>query len=340
MAAENEDLAQGKLPPHKQSVDHSSEFAIEVRKLRKVYPPSKGVPAQEALKEIDLKVPRGSIFGLLGPNGAGKSTFINILAGMTNKTSGGVMVWGFDLDLNPRQVRASIGIVPQELNIDAFFSPKEALNMQAGLFGVGRKHRQTAEILKLIHLTDKADAYARTLSGGMRRRLMVGKAMVHSPPVLILDEPTAGVDVELRHDLWNTMERLNREGVTIVLTTHYLEEAQALCDRVAIINLGEVVVEDKTSELLKLIDYKTMRIIPSEPLSAVPEVLASLASERIAISLDDGALQIDYHTSDIHINEVLQAVSGAGVSIVDVSTRESALEDVFLHLTHKELKDS
>ena len=336
MAVDNEDLAQAPLREENRAQPSLSgqEFAITARGLRKVYPPSKGIAAQEALKGIDLNVPRGSIFGLLGPNGAGKSTFINILAGMTRKTSGSVMVWGFDLDSNPRQARASIGIVPQELNVDAFFSPKEALDMQAGLYGVSPKHRNTKEILRLVHLEDKADAYARTLSGGMRRRLMVAKSMVHYPPVLILDEPTAGVDVELRHELWNMMERLNATGVTIVLTTHYLEEAQALCDRIAIINTGEVVAEDKTSELLKLIDYKTIRITPVSPLSVLPPQVESLSSERVNISLDEGVLQIDYHTNEIHLNELLQAVTQAGVEVADISTRESALEDVFLHLTH------
>lgn len=333
MSLDNEDLTPSSLNVQNVTPINKDELAIQVCGLRKIYPATKATPALEALKNIDLNIPRGSIFGLLGPNGAGKSTFINILAGMTNKTSGKVKVWGFDLDVNPRQVRANIGIVPQELVIDAFFSPKEVLDMQAGLYGVPRSQYRTEEILKTVHLEDKADAYARSLSGGMRRRLMVAKSMVHNPPVLILDEPTAGVDVELRHDLWNTMERLNAQGVTIVLTTHYLEEAQALCDRIAIINLGEVVVEDKTSELLKLIDYKTVRIIPRSLLNEVPVELKAIANERIKISIDDGAIQIDYHANEVPVGEMLQAVSAAGVEIVDVSTRESALEDVFLHLT-------
>lgn len=328
MELENEDLA---APAPAKAND--KEFAIQVRQLRKVYPSTKGSPALEALKAIDINIPRGSIYGLLGPNGAGKSTFINILAGLTSKTSGNVMVWGFDLDLNPRQVRASLGVVPQELNIDAFFTAREALDLQAGLFGVKRAQRKTQDILRMIHLEDKADSYARTLSGGMRRRLMVGKAMVHFAPILILDEPTAGVDVELRRDLWETMKRLNREGVTIVLTTHYLEEAQALCDRIAIINLGEVVAEDKTSELLKLIDYKTMRVRPTQPLKVVPAAVAALASDRLAISLDAGQLQIDYHADEVMMNEILQAISASGIEIADVSTTEAALEDVFLQLT-------
>ena len=319
-------------PPH---APLSAEMAISAKALRKIYPPNKEVSAQEALKSIDLNVPRGSIFGLLGPNGAGKSTFINILAGLTLKTSGEVSVWGFDLDRNPRQIRACVGIVPQELHIDAFFSPVETLDMQAGLYGVPRAARRTKELLAAMHLEDKAHAYARTLSGGMRRRLMVAKAMVHAPPVLVLDEPTAGVDVELRHELWDYMQRLNLQGVTIILTTHYLEEAQALCDRIAIINFGEVVAEDTTSELLRMIDFKTIRIIPAEPLNMLPPALTALASDRLKISLDEGVIQIDYQANHLHISEVLQAISTADIDIVDMSTRESALEDVFLHLTHR-----
>ena len=341
MLGENEDLAQitPQISQGQRAVTPpppEGEFAILARGLRKVYPASKGVAAQEALKSIDLSVPQGSIFGLLGPNGAGKSTFINILAGLTVKTSGQMMLWGFDLDLNPRQVRASAGIVPQELQIDAFFTPAEVLEMQAGLYGVPRKERRTHEILRAMHLADKADAYARTLSGGMRRRLMVGKAMVHSPPVLVLDEPTAGVDVELRHDLWDYLRVLNAQGVTIVLTTHYLEEAQALCDRIAIINFGEVVADKSTSDLLKMLDFKTLRITPAEFLREVPASLRALG-EQVQLSCEsDGSLQVGYPVGSVKVSEILQAVSLAGIEITDVATRESALEDVFLHLTHKD----
>ncbi len=337
MLAENEHLARMPLaeratPPEA----HDEQFAIYARDLRKVYPASKGVPAQEALKSINLNVPRGSVFGILGPNGAGKSTFINILAGLTVKTSGQVMLWGFDLDLNSRQARASAGVVPQELQIDAFFTPQEILEMQAGLFGVPRRERRTQEILCAMRLEDKADAYARTLSGGMRRRLMVGKALVHTPPVLVLDEPTAGVDVELRHELWDYMRELNEQGTTIVLTTHYLEEAQSLCDRIAIINHGEVVADGTTSDLLKVLDFKTLRITPLEGLTEVPEALRSLG-EQVQISCEpDGSLQVDYPAGSVKVSEVLQAISLAGIEIKDVATRESALEDVFLHLTHRD----
>ncbi len=335
MLAENEHLAQMKLAARAISPPSDGEqFAIQAHNLRKVYPASKGTAAQEALKSVDLNVPQGSIFGLLGPNGAGKSTFINILAGLVVKTSGQVMLWGFDLDINPRQVRASVGIVPQELQIDAFFTPAEVLEMQAGLYGVPRRLRRTQEILRAMHLEDKADAYARTLSGGMRRRLMVGKAMVHAPPVLVLDEPTAGVDVELRRELWNYMRDLNERGVTIVLTTHYLEEAQALCDRIAIIHQGSVAADGTTSDLLKMVDFKSLRITPAQALSEVPDSLKPLRARMQITCTADGNLQVDYPTSAVKVSEILQAISLAGIDIEDVATRESVLEDVFLHLTH------
>ena len=202
--------------------NHQSAFALSVRDLQKTYKASGNQPPKEALKGINLDVPRGSIFGLLGPNGAGKSTFINILAGLVMKTSGSASIWGFDIDQNPRQSRASIGIVPQELSIDTFFTPGEIMDLQAGLYGVPRKQRRTMEILTALGLDDKVDAYSRTLSGGMRRRLLVAKALVHNPPILVLDEPTAGVDIELRRQLWDYVLELNKLGVTIMLTTHYL----------------------------------------------------------------------------------------------------------------------
>src|SRR6056297_3743570 len=226
------------------------ENAIEVRGLRKVYAGRGGTAPKEALKGIDLDIPAGSIFGLLGPNGAGKSTFINILAGLVVKTSGTVRIWGFDQDVNPRQSRASIGVVPQELNLDPFFAPRAALEVQAGLYGVPKSQRRSDEILRLVGLEDKAEAYARTLSGGMRRRLLLAKALVHTPHVLVLDEPTAGVDIELRQMLWENVRRLNREGMTVILTTHYLEEAEEMCDEIAIINQGDLVARDSTANLL------------------------------------------------------------------------------------------
>ena len=308
------------------------ENAIETHALRKVYKASGGQPAKEALKGIDLQVPRGSIFGLLGPNGAGKSTFINILGGLAMKTSGNASIWGFDIDVNPRQARAAIGVVPQELNIDPFFTPAELLELQAGLYGVPKKERRTLEILRVMGLEDKAGAYARTLSGGMRRRLLVAKAMVHNPPVLVLDEPTAGVDIELRRQLWDYVQELHARGTTIVLTTHYLEEAQALCDRIAIINHGDVVACEPTPDLLARISEKRLVIRPATPLSAMPAALADLKAD-----IDrEGCLSVQYNPADTNVMRVIERVTQAGVIIGDLSTEESDLEDVFLQLTsHK-----
>ena len=231
------------------------EFALQAQGLVKTYPATKMTPEKTALRGIDLAVPRGSMFGLLGPNGAGKSTFINILAGLVNKTAGKVHIWGMDIDVQPRTARGAIGVVHQEIVSDVFFTPREALEVQAGFYGVKKTDRKTDEILASLGLTDKADAYVRQLSGGMKRRLMVAKAMVHSPPILILDEPTAGVDVELRRQLWERVQALNALGVTIVLTTHYLEEAQALCDTIAIVNRGAVVACEPTPQLLRRLEH-------------------------------------------------------------------------------------
>ncbi len=247
------------------STDDLPDDAITARGLTKTYPASKTSPAKEALRGVDLSIPRGSIFGLLGPNGAGKSTFINILAGLVRKTSGEVKVWGLDIDQQPRSARAAIGVVPQEIAADFFFTPRESLEVQAGLYGVPRAERRSLEILNALGLGDKAEAYVRQLSGGMKRRLMVAKALVHNPPVLILDEPTAGVDVELRRQLWAYVRELNAAGVTIVLTTHYLEEAQELCDQIAIINRGQVVACEPTADLLKRLDSRAVIIQPLGP---------------------------------------------------------------------------
>ena len=303
--------------------------AIQARGLRKIYKASNNEPAKEALKGIDLTIPRGSIFGLLGPNGAGKSTFINILAGLVIKSAGEVDVWGFDIDRNPRQARASIGVVPQELNIDPFFTPGEVLELQAGLYGVPRAERRTDAILEAMGLADKKDAYARTLSGGMRRRLLVGKAMVHSPPVIVLDEPTAGVDIELRQQLWAYVKGLNERGVTIVLTTHYLEEAESLCDEIAIINHGEVVACEPTPQLVSRLDRKTLLVTPETPLSAVPGGLEKFESTI----LPGGILEIAYRPSSQNVAEILEQVSHAGITIRDLSIEEGHLEDVFLEIT-------
>ena len=306
-----------------------TQMAIELRNLRKTYAGYKSQGPKEALKSINLDIPQGSIFGLLGPNGAGKSTLINILAGLVLKTEGSARIRGFDQDKNPRQSRASIGIMPQELHLDPFFSPRGALEMQAGLYGVPRRKRKTDEILELIGLTDKADAYARSLSGGMRRRLLLGKALVHTPHILVLDEPTAGVDIELRDMLWKNVRRLNDEGMTIILTTHYLEEAQQMCDEIAIINHGEVVAQDSTANLLGRLDSKSLVIYPQEK-----HKVEIALPDNVSMTQDpDGALVFTYRRGQTQAEHVLDAVRAAGVQINDVQSRDPDLEDVFLDLT-------
>ena len=301
--------------------------AISARGLRKVYAGNKKTGPKEALKGIDLDVPRGSVFGLLGPNGAGKSTFINILAGLVNKTEGTVRVWGFDIDQNPRQARASIGVVPQEISTDVFFTPREGLEIQAGLYGVPKAERRTAEILRSVGLEDKADSYVRFLSGGMKRRLLVAKAMVHDPPVLILDEPTAGVDIELRKKLWDQVMALRDRGVTVVLTTHYLEEAQELCDTIGIIHRGAVATVRPKDELIASLDRKALMIVPEEEVAAPPSLGAGVTTD-----LREGRLYVDYRPSVTRIADILAAVAAAGIRVQDLSTVEADLEDVFLEL--------
>ena len=301
--------------------------AISARGLRKVYAGNKKTGPKEALKGIDLDVPRGSVFGLLGPNGAGKSTFINILAGLVNKTEGTVRVWGFDIDQNPRQARASIGVVPQEISTDVFFTPREGLEIQAGLYGVPKAERRTAEILRSVGLEDKADSYVRFLSGGMKRRLLVAKAMVHDPPVLILDEPTAGVDIELRKKLWDQVMALRDRGVTVVLTTHYLEEAQELCDTIGIIHRGAVATVRPKDELIASLDRKALMIVPEEEVTAPPSLGAGVTTD-----LREGRLYVDYRPSVTRIADILAAVAAAGIRVQDLSTVEADLEDVFLEL--------
>ncbi|WP_254870065.1 ABC transporter ATP-binding protein [Celeribacter sp. HF31] len=305
-------------------------YALEIEALRKTYGGGAGQPAKEALKGVDLKIPTGSIFGLLGPNGAGKSTMINILAGLVIKTSGKVKIWGFDQDVNPRQSRAAIGVMPQELNLDPFFTPRGALEVQAGLYGVPKRDRRTDEILDLIGLSDKADAYARTLSGGMRRRLLLGKALVHNPQILVLDEPTAGVDIELRQMLWTNVRKLNEErGMTIILTTHYLEEAQEMCDEIAIINHGALIKQDTTKNLLGLMDAKTLVI---EPDGAAPDSFALPEGVKME-RRRDGAFVFDFSRGQASVGAILDAVKTAGITIGDVRTMEPDLEDVFVELT-------
>ncbi len=305
------------------------EQAVSVRGLDKTYKASGKSAAKHALHAVDLDVPRGSLFGLLGPNGAGKSTLINILAGLVIKTGGSASVWGYDIDKAPRQSRAAIGVVPQELNIDPFFTPRELLELHAGLYGVPPAERKTDAILGALGLADKGDAYARTLSGGMRRRLMVAKAMVHSPPVLVLDEPTAGVDIELRQQLWAHVRELNRGGTTILLTTHYLEEAEELCDRIAIINHGKVIACDTTGALLRRLDNKTMTLVFAESLEAVPAPLSPFEPELVSPQ----CLRFHYRASASPVSDILSKAGEAGLTVIDVTTEETDLEDIFLQLT-------
>jgi len=306
-----------------------SEYAIEIAELRKTYRGTRSAAPKEALRGVDLKIPRGMIFGLLGPNGAGKSTLINILAGLVVKSSGTAKIWGFDQDVNPRQSRASIGIVPQELNIDAFLTPRESLDLQAGLYGVPKSQRRTDAILETIGLADKAESYARALSGGMRRRLLLGKAMVHAPPVLVLDEPTAGVDIELRRMLWDFIRELNETGVTIILTTHYLEEAEEMCDRIAIIDRGRIVAEDSTKNLVGMLDAKTLVITPQAPVTEIPPMPEGVAAEM----RDDGSLALTYHRTATDVADLLARLDKAGIAPRDIASEDPRLEDVFVHLT-------
>ncbi len=301
-----------------------TQAAIEIDALEKTYAGGK-----RALDGVTFDVPRGQIFGLLGPNGAGKSTLINILSGMVNKSGGRAAIWGFDIDKHPRNAKVSIGIVPQEILFDPFFTPAETLELQAGLYGVPKRERRTMELLRAVRLEDKADAYSRTLSGGMKRRLLVAKAMVHSPPVLVLDEPTAGVDIELRQQLWNYVRELNAQGVTIVLTTHYLEEAEELCDRIAIINNGRLIANEPTRVLVGMAQEKVVEVTVDRDLATAP---ASPMFQKVVLK-GERVLAITYSKATANAGDVLTAVSNAGLGIVDVSTREADLEHVFLNLT-------
>jgi ABC-2 type transport system ATP-binding protein len=307
------------------------ENAIELRGLCKTYPGQNGGPAKQAVAGLDLDVPEGAIFGLLGPNGAGKSTTINIMAGLTNKTAGTVRIWGFDQDRNPRQSRAAIGVVPQELNIDPFFSPRAALEVQAGLYGVPRRQRRTDEILAAVGLADKADAYARQLSGGMKRRLLIAKSLVHNPPVLVLDEPTAGVDIELRQMLWSYVRRLNAEGATIILTTHYLEEAETMCDRIGIIDQGRLIANERTTDLIARLDAKSLVVTPVAPLTAPPPMPPNVK----ATLRHDGALVLAYRPRETTAGALLEALAVAGIALRDISVEEPSLEDAFVALTRQ-----
>ncbi len=303
--------------------------AISIRNLVKRYAGHGGAPGKLALDDVSFDVPQGQIFGLLGPNGAGKSTLINILAGLVVKTSGSAEIWGFDIDRDRRNAKRAIGIVPQEIVFDPFFTPYEVLEIQAGFYGVPAAERRSEDLLAAVHLSDKRNAYARTLSGGMKRRLLVAKAMVHSPPVLVLDEPTAGVDVELRRQLWELVQELNHHGVTVVLTTHYLEEAEELCDRIAIINHGKLIADKPTRELVDMAREKVVVLTLDRCVAQLPSHPAFLKCEKTG----ERTIEITYDKDQANAGEVLAVVQGQGLGIIDVSTREADLEDVFVSLT-------
>ena len=303
--------------------------ALTVENLTKVYLDSKTKKENKALSNLNFNVKQGEVFGLLGPNGAGKTTFLSILGGTVTKTSGSVNVWGFNLDKNPRQVKASIGIVPQEVNLDAFFSPHKLLELQAGLYGIKKKDRITDLILKMVALEDKANAYSRSLSGGMKRRLLIAKAMVHQPPILILDEPTAGVDVELRNILWKNVKELNKEGVTIILTTHYLLEAQEMCDRIAIIDKGNLVALDTTQKLLERIQTKKINFTVKDV-----DINKSLLIRGVKLKIiSKNLISATYEKGSLNFREIINYLNQNEIKIEDISTEEGDLEDVFVQLT-------
>ena len=306
----------------------NQNFAIEISNLKKIYDYKKP-NAFEALKGINLNIPKKSIFGLLGSNGAGKSTLINIIAGLVIKTEGTVKVWGNDIDINERNAKLSIGVVPQELILDPFFTPRETLEYQSGYYGVPKSENCVEEILETVGLTDKADAYARSLSGGMRRRLMIGKAMVHRPPILILDEPTAGVDVGLRQSLWKEIRKLNDAGVTIILTTHYLEEAEAMCDSLAIVNKGQIVAEGQTSKMLSKLDKKELIILLEN------DDAEKIKLDGINITLmNKSLLKVSFKPSEINEGEIIEKIYKSGAKIKTINSKEPDLEELFLELTN------
>jgi len=310
---------------------NNKNYAIEINGLKKIYN-FKKANAFEALKGINLNIPKQSIFGLLGANGAGKSTLINIIAGLVKKTEGKVSVWGNDIDNNERNAKLSIGVVPQELILDPFFTPRETLEYQSGYYGVSKKENCVEEILESVGLSDKADAYARSLSGGMRRRLMIGKAMVHRPPILILDEPTAGVDVALRQSLWKEIKKLNKAGVTIILTTHYLEEAEAMCDSLAIVNKGKIVAEGQTNEMLNKLDKKELIILLED------ENANNIKLEDVDLEvLNNSLIKIAFKPSSINEGEIIEKIYKSGSKIKSINSKEPDLEELFLELTNNDV---
>lgn len=306
-----------------------SNLAIDISGLTKIYYSGGRHPNKLALDNVDLKIPKGSIYGLLGPNGAGKSTLINIMAGLVMRSAGSVKIWGVETLADPRYTKSAIGVVPQETNYDPFFTPEKLLDIQAGLYGVPKNERRTQELLALVGLADQAKLYTRALSGGMKRRLMVAKAMVHNPPVLVLDEPTAGVDVELRQEMWQNIRNLNKRGITILLTTHYLQEAEELCGQIAIINHGKIIVDDRTENLLSRIETKDMVFRLASPVDHIPAGLLKFAPQKEGTN----TLMIRYSPRDHSAGEIISAVQQAGLKIFDLTTRQGDLEDIFMQMT-------
>ncbi|MDB2388053.1 ABC transporter ATP-binding protein [Alphaproteobacteria bacterium] len=305
-----------------------NRLAVEIKNLNKIYNDEN---QNFAIENLSLEIPTGSIFGLLGPNGAGKSTLINIISGVVIKTSGNVSIWGYDIDKERKQSKLAIGVVPQELNIDAFFTPKEMLNLHSGMFNVPKSSWISHDLLELMDLTDKASTYSRKLSGGMRRRLLVAKAMVHSPPIIILDEPTAGVDVELRQKLWENFIKLNKQGVTIILTTHYLEEAEYLCDHIAIINKGKIIANEKKETLLTKFNQKIIKIKINETKISKKDMLSL---QKIgSVKLLESEIEINYKLNEISMKNIIEILYKTDLDIIDLSTKEVSLEDVFINLT-------
>jgi len=305
-----------------------NRLAVEIKNLNKIYNDEN---QNFAVENVSLEIPTGSIFGLLGPNGAGKSTLINIISGVVIKTSGNVSIWGYDIDKERKQSKLAIGVVPQELNIDAFFTPKEMLNLHSGMFNVPKSSWISHDLLELMDLTDKASTYSRKLSGGMRRRLLVAKAMVHSPPIIILDEPTAGVDVELRQKLWENFIKLNKQGVTIILTTHYLEEAEYLCDHIAIINKGKIIANEKKETLLTKFNQKIIKIKINETKISKKDMLSL---QKIgSVKLLESEIEINYKLNEISMKNIIEILYKTNLDIIDLSTKEVSLEDVFINLT-------
>ena len=305
-----------------------NRLAVEIKNLNKIYNDEN---QNFAIENVSLEIPTGSIFGLLGPNGAGKSTLINIISGVVIKTSGNVSIWGYDIDKERKQSKLAIGVVPQELNIDAFFTPKEMLNLHSGMFNVPKSSWISHDLLELMDLTDKASTYSRKLSGGMRRRLLVAKAMVHSPPIIILDEPTAGVDVELRQKLWENFIKLNKQGVTIILTTHYLEEAEYLCDHIAIINKGKIIANEKKETLLTKFNQKIIKIKINETKISKKDMLS--LQKIVSVKLLESEIEINYKLNEISMKNIIEILYKTDLDIIDLSTKEVSLEDVFINLT-------